>query len=722
MTYVRRYVCSIVCPSGVRRRHFVPIFQLTILINSNRPIQPTTKLPYRYLIINNNMPALPPKSPSQSSLTSYSKNYYLNHPNNQNNNNVKNGKTNQPASKMGGGSGGGGGGSSSNNSGSSMCGFRSIVLIILGLLAMMMLYNVQSGLASLIECQSSGSMSRHHHHHNNLNHRDSERGTEEFLMDAPLEMLLLRAKQLQQSMAAVAADEESLDDDSDGTTPESTTTPATTTTTQATIFPPPLPSTPQTTSLPPPPLPLSFSSSPSIFPLPRTTTKSTLAVFVLSRREAFDLRQTIRDTWAAGHDNVYFVVGQPCSIPPAYRGVDPGGNSYCIPKQHHVIHRLQEYVDATMTHLSQQEQVAHRLRAEQDQYHDILLMQPDHVFTTATNNNNNPNNTTTTSSSYSFLTYAQHSNAMIDMYRTLPHKLKTAYHFVSHHLPSTIQWVLKVDDDFYVRIDAMERQLNQLTFPQLPFSTRSRFSSIPTIPIPPAQLPMVISGDIRREHKAFTSGKWKEISQYPPGKEYPPFPLGSYGHVVTRPIVEYVTKYRLGLLDYQGEDVSLGIWLDQVEFSTPYPSSTTATATTTTSTTTGMAGFFSSQKKSTLPPPLPQNITVTTTFLNWPDFMSNKGDCRKPLLHVVGHDVSSAKMKVCHRLDQSWSASGGTPASLTAAEAALFAKPQLQQNKRQGGGTLLHAKTPAGGTLIKGSQGRISTLKDFLLGQGKLKA
>ena len=42
-------------------------------------------------------------------------------------------------------------------------------------------------------------------------------------------------------------------------------------------------------------------------------------IIVLSRREAFEERQVIRDTWAMGHTNVFFIVGKPCEIPLEYR-------------------------------------------------------------------------------------------------------------------------------------------------------------------------------------------------------------------------------------------------------------------------------------------------------------------------------------------------------------------------------------------------------------------
>jgi hypothetical protein len=284
-----------------------------------------------------------------------------------------------------------------------------------------------------------------------------------------------------------------------------------------------------------------------LFPLPQknTTTNHTLAVIVLSRRNGFKVRQAIRDTWAKDHDNVFFVIGKGCPIPLAYRGLDEGGNSFCKVKPRPLD---DNYITAAMNHIQNEEKLTSQLLQEQDQYQDLLVM-PE-----------------------------------IDMYRTLPHKLKFAYTFVHDHLP-TVQWVLKVDDDFYVRIDPFEQVLHDHD----------------------ARQAILIGGDIRRDHRAHTGGKWKELPQFPHGAIYPPFPLGSYGHVVTRPIVDYVVKYQEALFDYQGEDASLGIWLDH---------------------------------------PLAPN----TTFLN-NKRMSNGGDCRKAQLYVVGHDITPVKMGVCHKID-----------------------------------------------------------------------
>ena len=39
-------------------------------------------------------------------------------------------------------------------------------------------------------------------------------------------------------------------------------------------------------------------------------------------------------------------------------------------------------------------------------------------------------------------------------------------------------------------------------------------------------------------------GRWKE-EKYPEHIKYPPFPLGSCGHVVSRPVAEYIAKDKL---------------------------------------------------------------------------------------------------------------------------------------------------------------------------------
>jgi len=370
-----------------------------------------------------------------------------------------------------------------------------------------------------------------------------------------------------------------------------------------------------------------YMSQTLMFPLPRNTTTSSLAIFVLSRREAFEIRQTIRTTWAETLDNVYFVIGQPCSIPPSYRGVDEGGNSYCKVKP--AVLDLSTYVQTTMEYLTQQEIIAKGLLAEQHQYQDLLMMQP------------------ITGTTSSFFHHAHHSNSMIDMYRTLPHKLKTAYHFVTYHLPDTVRYILKVDDDFYVRVPPLEERLHQLSLPEslrLPSITTTTTSS-QRLPAP-YEFPLVISGDIRREHKAFTNGKWREIAQFPKGAVYPTFPLGSCGHIVTRPVADFVTGHSMALLDYQGEDVSLGIWLEKASFPNPYFSLSSSPPPASTE----GAGANTKDDDTTNNTKLISSKTIMTTFVDWSQYMSNKGQCRQKSFLVIGHDINKAKMKMCQKM------------------------------------------------------------------------
>ena len=316
----------------------------------------------------------------------------------------------------------------------------------------------------------------------------------------------------------------------------------------------PLPRNDTTRSLPLLPLPANGGD----FPLPRNDTTRSLVVMVLSRRNAFSVRQAIRETWASGHDNVYFVLGQGCPIPPRYQGRDQGGNSHCKVYSRPLD---QDYFNATLYQQRQERLIARQLHREQEEHHDLLLM--------------------------------PHT---IDMYQTLPAKLKFAYTFVHTSLPSTVHWVLKVDEDFYVRIDSFEALLNQKYPPQ-----------------PKKENQAVLVGEIRYKVRPLLNGKWKELPQFPLRSHYPPFPQGSGGHAVTRRIASYVATYQDALFDYQGEDVSIGIWLH----SKMYPSA----------------------------PP--------TTFYSEGGHMSSGGKCRNPALYVVGHKIAPSEMKACFGWDAS---------------------------------------------------------------------
>jgi hypothetical protein len=51
---------------------------------------------------------------------------------------------------------------------------------------------------------------------------------------------------------------------------------------------------------------------------PKATNDTTVIIF-MSARGYFGKRAAIRETWAKGHDNVYFVISMPCDVPPSQR-------------------------------------------------------------------------------------------------------------------------------------------------------------------------------------------------------------------------------------------------------------------------------------------------------------------------------------------------------------------------------------------------------------------
>merc|ERR1712238_285758 len=64
------------------------------------------------------------------------------------------------------------------------------------------------------------------------------------------------------------------------------------------------------------------TTSSSIHILPKNIKQQkehTMIVLVMSRRSSVERRDTIRETWSLGHDNIYFVIGNECNIPIHHR-------------------------------------------------------------------------------------------------------------------------------------------------------------------------------------------------------------------------------------------------------------------------------------------------------------------------------------------------------------------------------------------------------------------
>ena len=221
-----------------------------------------------------------------------------------------------------------------------------------------------------------------------------------------------------------------------------------------------------------------------------------------------------------------------CSIPPQFRRQfecelkSPGSQ---VPKEAREKH--QKYLE------KEQE----KLKEEFDTYHDVLLVD------------------------------------MVDAYRSLPKKLKLGYSWVLKE--TTADWVLKADDDFFVRVP----RLNEIVKGRKPVRT--------------------VLGQIATGWVVPRKGKWAELSYQ--NKTYPSFPLGSCGHMVSRDVVKYIVTS--DQFEYQGEDVSVGIWL---------------------------------HKKPDFP---------GVKFVSSPAFIGNK-NCRERNRIVIGHDMSPQQMEVCSHL------------------------------------------------------------------------
>ena len=168
---------------------------------------------------------------------------------------------------------------------------------------------------------------------------------------------------------------------------------------------------------------------------------------------------------------------------------------------------------------------------------------------------------------------------MKDFYRALPKKLKLAYEWSIRNTQA--QWFLKLDDDSAVRVGGLESLLSRID------TTR-----------------MYVIGKIRRRVAVPKSGKWSD-PEYS-FSTYPTFANGAEGHVVSRKVAEKV--YLHNGIEYQGEDVSLGIWISEM------------------------------------------NLPVI-----WKDVAGrfvNNGDCHNLKYVVIGHNISPAKMLACFKTTQ----------------------------------------------------------------------
>lgn len=297
---------------------------------------------------------------------------------------------------------------------------------------------------------------------------------------------------------------------------------------------------------------------------------SELHIFILTRRDAFDIRRAIRESWIKNKPYIHFMIGDYCPNPDQFRKpwlceMDPdklsnnpdfqktkklipnlGPNSY---KDLRVLKPFKDYVE-------QQESLNAKIRKEES---DVVIL------------------------------------PMWDTYRNITLKVKESYKYLIDTYPSA-NWFAKVDDDQFCRPEKLKDYLTNII----------SYTKSDKIPVKdPINIPTVI-GKVRYNAPVMRKGKWGESKELFAPDRYPPFPIGSAGHVINRKFAQYISDNKQKLTNYQGEDVAVGIWMDQSPF---------------------------------------KNDAVVKLNGNF----ENNGQCQNTKYFIVGHQINPSKMRLCAR-------------------------------------------------------------------------
>ncbi|KAF3842300.1 hypothetical protein F7725_024251, partial [Dissostichus mawsoni] len=123
---------------------------------------------------------------------------------------------------------------------------------------------------------------------------------------------------------------------------------------------------------------------------------------------------------------------------------------------------------------------------------------------------------------------------VVDTYRNVPSKLLQFYKWSVGNADFNL--LLKTDDDCYIDVDSVLMKIDHKGL------KRSNFWW----------------GNFRQSWAVDRIGKWQELEY--PSPAYPAFACGS-GYVVSRDLVQWLASNADKLKAYQGEDVSMGIWM-----------------------------------------------------------------------------------------------------------------------------------------------------------------
>lgn len=244
-----------------------------------------------------------------------------------------------------------------------------------------------------------------------------------------------------------------------------------------------------------------------------------LLIMVLSKRDNFITRQTIRETWAKNEKNIYFMVGKKyCPYPTDWLISSYG----CT---------LMDYWSIKIEHKD--------LTKEEQLLLDYVSVKEDQITARLENEEN--------------VVLLD----IMDFYDGLTHKvkysMKWAYEMINLNLVDQEEgetakipkWIMKIDDDCILKATSYESMLKtKYKNEKYLYFGRIQFHGKPVL----------------------KKGKWADHKY--PKKFYPWYADGNNGYVISLPILNYLMEEDTfqNLEEYQNEDASLGIWLSQAPF------------------------------------------------------------------------------------------------------------------------------------------------------------
>ena len=245
---------------------------------------------------------------------------------------------------------------------------------------------------------------------------------------------------------------------------------------------------------------------------------------VMSARGNRANRQTIRDTWASDASNVYFVIGEPCVVHPELRADEIRCEDAGVTAAGAAAVRESEYAAFL-------EEEAAFLAEEQAKNGDIV------------------------------------AGSFIDVYAHLPAKAKVAFDFAVWNFPD-VQFVHKSDDDQYLKVASLRSYLLVNKANLMPARSKlwamGNVKTNTNIDVNPASKNRERGVDlapyfVERLKRGDRDAKTK----------YPPWPKGSYGYTISAGLARYISDNSARLWEFQGEDVSVGIWIDEARVNNP---------------------------------------------------------------------------------------------------------------------------------------------------------